>query len=118
MATVRGYRSGKNPARRKGHLEQLLAKPSNVSAVEHHPALPYREIGAFMAELRRQQKGIGAAALDFVILTAARTGEVRGAIWDEFDLQARKWTIPGEHMKAGKEHVVPLSAPAVPLVEK
>lgn len=116
-ATVRGYRSGENPARWKGHLDQLLAKPSKVATVEHHAALPYQEIGAFMAELRKHE-GIGAAALEFAILTAARSGEVRGATWTEIDPQARTWKIPGSRMKAGKEHVVPLSDAAGAIIKK
>lgn len=116
-ATVRGYRSGENPARWKGHLDQVLAKPSKVATVEHHAALPYQQIGAFMVDLRRQA-GIGAAALEFATLTAARSGEVRGATWDEIDLDARTWEIPGSRMKAGKEHLVPLSDAAVAVIEK
>lgn len=116
-ATVRKYRQGENPARWKGHLDQLLAKPSKVSTVEHHAALPWREMGAFMADLRKQE-GIGSAALEFAILTAARSGEVRGATWAEIDLQGKTWTIPGERMKAGKEHRVPLSAAALAVLAK
>lgn len=107
-ATVRKYRQGENPARWKGHLDQLLAKPSKVSTVTHHAALPWREMGAFMMDLRKQE-GVGAAALEFAILTAARSGEVRGATWSEVDIEARTWTIPGGRMKAEKEHRVPLS---------
>jgi integrase len=111
-ATVRKYRHGDNPARWKGHLDQLLAKPSKIATVEHHAALPYQEIGAFMQDLRKQE-GIGAAGLEFAILTAARSGEVRGATWTEIDLQDRTWTIPAERMKAEKEHRVPLSDAAL-----
>jgi integrase len=116
-ATVRGYRRGENPARWKGHLSELLAKPGKVAKVEHHAALPYAEIGAFMEKLR-EHDGVGAAALEFAILTAARSGEVRGATWSEFDLHAQKWTIPGERMKAGREHVVPLSDAAAAIVRR
>jgi integrase len=116
-ATVRKYRHGENPARWKGHLDQLLPKPSKVAKIEHHAALPYRDMGAFIVELRKQ-KGIGAAALEFAILTAARSGEVRGATWSEIDLDAKLWKIPGERMKAGKEHVVPLSDAAVAIVKR
>lgn len=116
-AKVREYRSGDNPARWKGHLDQLLAKPSKVSSVQHHAALPYAEMGAFMA-LVRKQKGIAAAALEFTILTACRSGEVRGATWGEFDLQARTWSIPSGRMKAAKEHRVPLSDAAVAIITK
>lgn len=116
-AKVREYRAGDNPARWKGHLDQLLAKPSKVSTVQHHAALPYAEMGAFMA-LVRNQKGIAAAALEFTILTACRSGEVRGATWREFDLQARTWSIPSERMKAAKDHRVPLSDAAVAIITK
>ena len=116
-ATVRGYRHGLNPARWKGHLDQLLPKPSKVSRVEHFAALPYAEVGSFMETLR-QHEGIGAAALEFTILTAARSGEVRGAIWDEIDRKAKVWKIPGSRMKAGQDHVVPLSDAALAVIEK
>ena len=116
-ATVRKYRQGENPARWKGHLDQLLAAPSKISTVEHHAALPWREMGAFMVDLR-MQAGIGAAALEFAILTATRSGEVRGATWPEFDLQANTWTIPGERMKAGRTHRVPLSDTAVAVLTR
>lgn len=115
-AKVAGYRTGENPARWKGHLDNLLAAPRRVAKVEHFPALPYRDIGAFMEDLRKQQ-GIGARALEFAILTAARSGEVRGAVWSEFDLEAGIWTIPGERMKAGREHRVPLCARAIEIVK-
>lgn len=114
-ATARGYRQGENPARWRGHLENLLPRRSKVARVEHHAALPYGEIGAFMAALRHQE-GIAARALEFAILTAARTGEVLGATWAEIDLDARLWTIPPERMKAGREHRVPLSEPAVAIL--
>lgn len=115
-AKARGYRDGENPARWKGHLENLLAEKSKVQRVKHHAALPYGEMGAFMASLR-SQGGIGARALEFLILTAARTGEVIGARWDEFDLAQKVWIVPAERMKAGKEHRVPLSAAALAIVE-
>jgi len=114
-ATARGYRAGENPARWRGHLESLLAKRSKVQQVEHHAALPYPEVGAFITELRAQE-GIAARALEFTILTASRTGEVIRATWSELDLEARLWTIPGERMKAGKEHRVPLSEAAVAIL--
>ncbi|HUW75778.1 MAG TPA: integrase arm-type DNA-binding domain-containing protein [Gallionella sp.] len=116
-ATVRGYRIGENPARWRGHLEHQLAKPSKVAKVEHHPALPYVEIGDFMTALRGHQ-GMGAKALEFAILTATRSGEVRGARWAEIDLKTALWTIPAERMKAKKEHRIPLSAAAVSLIKK
>jgi integrase len=107
-ATARGYRSGENPARWRGHLENLLPQKSKVRRVEHHAALPYVEISAFMAELRAQE-GVAAQALEFLTLTAARTSEVLGARWGEIDLKEKTWIIPAVRMKAGREHRVPLS---------
>jgi integrase len=115
-AKTRGYREGENPARWRGHLENLLPKRSKVQAVEHHAALPYVEIGAFMAELR-QQESVAARALEFTILTAARTGEVRGARWSEIDLDAKVWNIPASRMKANRPHRVPLSDAALAIVK-
>jgi len=114
-ATVRGYRKGLNPARWRGHLDKVLAKPSKVSKVAHHPALPDVDVGAFMRDLRKGE-GMGARALEFVILTACRSGEVRGATWQEIDLGAATWTIPASRMKADREHRVPLSVPALRLL--
>jgi integrase len=116
-ATVRGQRTGQNPAQWKGHLAELLPTRASVASVEHHPALPWSEIGSFMATLRAQ-KGVGARALEFTILTAARSGEVLGARWCEIDLAAKVWTVPAARMKAGKEHKVPLSAPAMALLRQ
>jgi len=116
-ATVRGYRQGDNPARWRGHLDNLLPRRAKVQKVEHHAALPYAEMGAFMEALRAQDC-TAARALEFVILTAARTGEVISARWDEFDLGAKIWTIPGERMKAGREHRVPLSPAALALLKR
>jgi integrase len=116
-ATARGYRQGENPARWRGHLENLLPKKSKVRRVEHHAALPYGETAAFIAELR-QQEGVAARALEFAILTAARTGEVIGAEWDEIDLAERLWTVSADRMKAGKEHRVPLSDAALAILEE
>jgi hypothetical protein len=113
--TVRGYRQGANPARWKGHLEHLLPARGAVQKVEHHAALPFQEVGAFLAELRKHE-GMGARALEFAILTATRSGEVRGATWQEVDLQEGVWTIPGPRMKAKIEHRVPLSAAALALL--
>lgn len=115
-ATVQKYRAGENPARWRGHLEHLLAAPNRTKRIEHHPALPWQEIGAFMVELR-QQAGIAARAMEFAILTAARSGEVRLAAWSEIDLDSRIWTVPADRMKAGKEHRVPLSDGAVSLLQ-
>ena len=108
------YRDGENPAAWKGVLEPILGRVKYK--VKPWPALPYVEIGAFMAELRKQ-KSIPARALEFVILTATRDGEVFGAVWEEIDLAAKVWTIPAERMKAGKEHRVPLSDEAIKLLE-
>jgi integrase len=114
-ATAHGFRQGDNPARWKGHLDKLLADPSKVQKRKHHAALPFAEIGSFMQTLR-ESEGIGAKALEFAILTATRSGEVRGAKWSEIDLQQGIWTIPSERMKAGKEHRVPLSRQALGLL--
>lgn len=114
-AAVRGYRRGDNPARWRGHLDQLLAMPSKVNRREHHASLPYLSMARFMSALR-QQTGTGARALEFVILTAARSGEVRGATWGEVDLNGRVWVVPASRMKSGREHRVPLSRAAIALL--
>jgi integrase len=114
-ASARGYRQGENPARWRGHLENLLPKKSKVHRVEHHPALPYPELPAFSAELRRQE-GIAARALEFTILTGSRTTEAIEATWAEVDLANRLWVVPGERMKSGREHRVPLSEPAMAIL--
>ena len=116
-ATVRKYRQGENPARWRGHLDQLLPRPGKLQNIEHHAALPYAAINAFMAELR-QIGGAAAQALEFTILTATRTSEVLGAKWQEIDLSERVWTIPAERMKAGREHRVPLSDRAFAIIEE
>ncbi|MBT9521918.1 MAG: integrase arm-type DNA-binding domain-containing protein [Dechloromonas sp.] len=116
-ATVRGYRKGENPARWKGHLDMLLPARAKVQKVEHHAALDYREAGAFMAELAKVE-GMGARALEFAILTVARSGEVRGATWAEIDEKAGIWTIPAGRMKAEKEHRIPLASTALALLAK
>ena len=116
-AAVHGYRSADNPARWKGHLDKLLPSRSKIQRVQHHPALPYEEVGAFMAELRPREEG-AASALEFTILTASRTSEVLNAWWDEFDINAKLWCIPGERMKAGKDHRVPLSEAAMAVLAK
>lgn len=107
-ATVRGYRVGTNPARWRGHLDKLLPKPGKVAKVRHHSALPYQDVPAFLARLENVD-GVGARAMRFLILCASRSGEVRGARWEEIDPEARIWTIPATRMKAGREHRVPLS---------
>jgi integrase len=111
-STVRKYRSGENPARWKGHLDMLLAAPSKIQKVVHHKALPLNEMSAFMTALRKRE-GLAARALEFTILCASRSGEVRGATWEEIDLANAVWTIPAGRMKAGKEHRVPLSDAAL-----
>ena len=115
-ARARGARVGENPAQWRGHLENLLAKPSKVKIAKHHPALPYREIGAFMRVLRGHQ-AMAARALEFLILTAARTNEVLGARWTEVDYDHGVWTVPADRMKGGRTHRVPLSEPARALLE-
>lgn len=115
-ATFRGYRQGDNPARWRGHLDNELPARGDVRKVKHHASLPYSEIGAFVVDLRKRE-GLSARALEFAILTASRSNEVRMATWDEIDLDRRLWTIPKERMKAKKEHVVPLSDAAVALLK-
>ena len=107
-ATVSKYREGENPARWRGHLDKILPKPSKVQNIEHYAALPYAEIAVFMAKLRNQSS-VAAKCLEFTILTATRTNESIGATWDEIDLSNKTWTIPGERMKAGRAHRIPLS---------
>lgn len=115
-ATFRGFRQGENPARWKDHLDHHLPLRSDVRKVKHHAALPYAELGAFMSDLRKRE-GTSARALEFAILCASRSGEVRGATWDEIDLNIRMWTIPADRMKAEKEHRVPLSDAAVAILK-
>jgi integrase len=115
-ATVTGLRSGANPAAWRGHLDQLLPARRKVRAVQHHPAMPYRELPAFMARLR-QQPGTAARALEFAVLTAARSGEVRGATFAEIDRDRALWTIAANRMKGGREHRVPLVPAALALVD-
>jgi integrase len=111
-ATARGAREGDNPARWKGHMQHLL---KDNHAVEHHEAMPYTAVADFVADLRARP-GITARALEFLVLCAARSGEVLGARWDEIDLKAKTWTIPASRMKAKKEHVVPLSSAALKIL--
>jgi integrase len=111
-AKTHGWREGENSARWRGHLENVLPKRSRVAKVEHHAALPWQEIGGFSADLERQE-GVAALALRFAIVTAARTGETIGATWAEIDTQAAVWMVPGERMKAAREHRVPLSDAAL-----
>jgi integrase len=115
-AKVAGLRSGENPAAWRNHLEALLPKPGKLHRVEHFAALPYQEVADFLVDLRTR-RGLGARALEFVILTAARSAEVLGAKWGEVDLGQRVWTIPAERMKAGREHRVPLSGLEMALLQ-
>lgn len=112
---VAGNVTGENPARWRGHLDKLLAKPSKVSKPTHFRAMSYAEVPAFMARLA-ERDGRARMALRFTILTAARTAEVTGAQWSEFDVKAKLWTIPADRMKAGREHVVPLSDAALAIL--
>ncbi len=114
-AKGRGLRNGENPAAWRGNLEALLAKPSKLKRVEHHRAVSLDELGAFMSDLKKRE-GIAPRALEFAILTAARSGEVRGATWDEIDSTNGVWIVPAARMKAGREHRVPLSTPALQLL--
>jgi integrase len=116
-ASAHGWRNGDNPARWRGLLSDLLPAPRKVAPTEHHPALPWQQMPAFMKALA-EHRGVAAKALRFAILTAARTGEVRGATWGEIDLDAGVWTVPPARMKAGRAHRVPLSAPALALLRK
>ncbi len=114
-AKVQGMRSGENPALWRGHLDHILPKPGKLNR-GHHPALSYAELPAFISDLRARE-AVAARALEFAILTAARTGEVIGATWAEIDLAAAVWTVPANRMKAGKEHTVPLSPRALAILE-
>lgn len=115
-AKVKGFRAGENPAAWRGHLDNLLPRQSKL-ARGHHAALAYQDIAAFMKRLR-ERPAIAARALEFAVLTAARSGEVLGASWEEIDLEGKVWTIPAERMKSSREHCVPLSATAVAIVEQ
>ena len=115
FAAVRGYRDGDNPARWKGHLDQVLLGKSYIRKVKHHRALPFKDISSFCAALRKRA-GVAARAMEFLILTAARTSEVTGAQWPEIDFETRTWTVPADRMKAKREHRVPLSDAAISLL--
>jgi integrase len=117
FAKARGYRDAENPARWRGHLDKLLPARSKVREVEHHAALPYAKLAAFLVALRKQE-GIAARALEFLILTAARTGEVIGARWNEIDLLDKIWTVPASRMKAHRAHRVPLSPRATGILQE
>ena len=116
-ATARGWRFGENPARWRGHLDKLLPPRSKVAAVEHHAAVPWGDIGRVMARLAESQ-GTAARCLQFLILTTTRSAEARGARWNEIDLDAALWVIPGARMKAGRDHRIPLSEPALAILRE
>jgi integrase len=117
-AVVRGHRSpGTNPARWKGHLDQVLPAARKVAPIQHHAAMDYHQLPAFMAELR-QEVTVAARALEFLILTAARTGEVLGATWDEIVFESKICIVPAQRMKGGREHRVPLGEAALDLLNK
>jgi len=115
-AKAQGFREGENPARWKGHLQQVLPARTKLSR-GHHKAMPYDDVDSFIRRLR-EREAVSALALEFTILTGARSGEVLGATWDEIDLGAAMWTVPAERMKAAKEHRVPLSPRAVEILEQ
>lgn len=116
-AKAKGYRSGENPAAWRGHLDHLLPNPNKIGDRGHHAAMPYADVPAFIAKLRESEV-VAALALEFAVLTAARSGEVRGACWSEFDFDAKVWVIPAKRMKAGREHRVPLSDRVVEILGK
>jgi integrase len=115
-AKAQGLRDGDNPARFRGHLDEVLPNRSKKD-VKHHAALPFKDVAVFMTELRNRP-AMAARALEYTVLTAARSGEVRGMTWAEVDLENRLWTVPGVRMKAGNEHQVPLSDAAIALLNK
>lgn len=115
-AAVRGYRAKENPAAWRGNLDSVLPKPGRVNKRQPHKALPYRDINSFVSRLALAE-GMSAKCLHFLILTATRSNEARGAQWSEIDLEAKTWTIPAERMKAGNGHRVPLPAPAIELLQ-
>ena len=115
-AKAKGYRHGENPARWRGHLDHLLSKKSKLTRA-HHAAMPYQDVAAFVGRLR-ESDSVGALALEFCILTAARSGEVLCARWSEIDLDKKIWTVPAHRMKAGREHRVPLSERAVAILRQ
>ena len=116
-ATVSGFRRGDNPARWAGHLEHKLTNPAKLKSVANLPSLPFTSVAIFLIELSNQV-GVAARALEFMILTAVRTGEVRGALWDEIDFKGKAWLIPAERMKMRREHRVPLCDRAVAILEE
>ena len=115
-AKARGFTSGENPARWRGHLDKLLPKRSKVAAVKHHAAMPFQHVPLFLNQITKIE-GLSARALELIILTACRAGEALGATWDEIDLKRQEWSIPSSRMKAGREHRIPLNKQAVSLLE-
>ena len=113
-AKAKGFRSGENPALWRGHLSALL--PNQKKVVAHHAAMPFADLPGFMTRLR-ENSALSARALEFLILTCARSGEARGARWSEIDLEARLWVVPADRMKAGREHRVPLSEAAAAILK-
>jgi integrase len=116
-AKGRDLRSGENPARWPGHLDEMLPAPGKIAKIEHHPALPYPEMPRFMAELRSRDL-LSARALEFTILTAARTSEALQACWSEIDFDAKVWTVPADRIKAARDHRVPLSDRAIAILKE
>lgn len=116
-ATTMKHRTGDNPARWKGNLDNLLPRPSKVSKTENHAAVPYAEVGKFMKALR-DEVGIAARAVEFIVLTATRTNEALLATWGEIDMEGKVWTVPAERMKSGREHRVPLSTAALKVLKR
>lgn len=116
-ATVEGLRTGANPATWRGHLQEALPPRSEVSPIRHHPAMPYQDVPAFMAELRAREE-MSADALQFLILTGTRTNETLGARWPEVSWADKTWTVPAERAKSGKPHVVPLSTESLKILEE
>jgi integrase len=116
-AKARGYRDGENPFRWRGHLNKLFPSKAKIRKVQHHAALPYGDLPAFMVALR-ERNAVAARALEFLILVAGRTGEVLGAKWTEIDIKAKLWTIPAERMKGGIQHRVPLAPAALAVIDQ
>jgi integrase len=115
-AKAKGFRAGENPARWRGHLDHLLPRPSKLER-SHHAAMPYEDVAAFTAKLRKRE-ATSALALEFCILTAARSGEILGMQWSEIDLDNKIWTVPANRMKAGRVHRIPLSSRAVAILRR
>jgi integrase len=113
---ARGYRGRENPATWRGHLDQILPSPKKLAPTKHHPALPWLQIPAFMADLRGRE-GVPARALEFAVLNASRIGEVLGATWSEINFATKEWTIPAHKMKGGREHIVPLTPRAIEILK-